>query len=577
VLKKRIADALMIVSLMIAASLAPIQPTIAQPYFFHLTILTGVDDVPHLEYCQPYWKEIGIDTSIVTMEWTPQTELMISTTKTYDEGGWDLSAYNLVAGRIPDPDQITNYHRTGAMAYMRWNNSYGDELLEEGVREIDLEKRREIYWKWQELVYEEVPIIILWAAEMIAVYSPNVEGIEEAAKWIYVSEPAWKTIWMRIPGSDTIVVADAWIPSQYLPHLVGGWLCDAYTAPLMWPYPNGTAQPELAESYEWSDGGRTVTFDLRDDVVWSDGTPFTSKDVKFTFDVVLNPDSASRLHSTMADMIDSVEAPDNDTAVFHLEDPNVALLAQISSKNVGMLPWHILKDIPVTEMKDTDYNTIPGLLPSLGPYKPIDQKTGEWIEFEANPLWYGWGKFGRPATPPFQTMIWKFIAEKSIAIAAVEAGEVNHADEWYGFYESLPEIDAKPDKFQWIAAPTWTSMPSLYPNFNHPILSNKWVRKAMSYAIPREEYVHKVFHDVSEPNELPYTKDSYWYNPNIDPNPRPFDLDKAKECMENAGFDYAWLEEAAAPLPYLEFAVILVAGLAVGAVIGAIVFRRRSH
>src|SRR5215472_16846466 len=84
--------------------------------------------------------------------------------------------------------------------------------------------------------------------------------------------------------------------------------------------------PELAERWSWQDNYRNVVFFLRKNVKWHDGQPFTSKDVKFTFDMVRGaPDAQGKLRlSPRKDWyanIDAIEAPDPYTVVFRLKRP----------------------------------------------------------------------------------------------------------------------------------------------------------------------------------------------------------------------------------------------------------------
>ncbi len=73
--------------------------------------------------------------------------------------------------------------------------------------------------------------------------------------------------------------------------------------------------PSLAESWEWSKDGTQLTFHMLQDVVWSDGTPVTSADALFTFELILDPEVASNWHAAHK-KIANIEAPDDHTVVF---------------------------------------------------------------------------------------------------------------------------------------------------------------------------------------------------------------------------------------------------------------------
>ena len=86
--------------------------------------------------------------------------------------------------------------------------------------------------------------------------------------------------------------------------------------------------PELAESWTVDGDGRTYTFRLRRDVVWHDGQPFTSADVKFTFDEALLKDH-SRTRAALHAVLERIETPNAHTAVFYFRQPYGPLLPRL--------------------------------------------------------------------------------------------------------------------------------------------------------------------------------------------------------------------------------------------------------
>src|SRR5690242_21955698 len=97
-----------------------------------------------------------------------------------------------------------------------------------------------------------------------------------------------------------------------------------------------TVMPDLAEKWSWQDGYRNLVFFLRRDVKWHDGQPFTSKDVKFTFDVVREaPDAPAKLRINPRKEwyanVDAIEAPDPYTVAFRLKRPQPSLVALLPS------------------------------------------------------------------------------------------------------------------------------------------------------------------------------------------------------------------------------------------------------
>ena len=104
--------------------------------------------------------------------------------------------------------------------------------------------------------------------------------------------------------------------------------------------------PELAERWSWQDNYRNLVFFLRKDVKWHDGQPFTSKDVKFTFDVVREAkDAPAKLRlnprKEWYSNVDAIEAPDAHTVVFRLKRPQPSLLTMLASGYSPVLPAHV--------------------------------------------------------------------------------------------------------------------------------------------------------------------------------------------------------------------------------------------
>ena len=97
--------------------------------------------------------------------------------------------------------------------------------------------------------------------------------------------------------------------------------------------------PALAESWEWDEASKSYTFHLRKDVKFHDGEAFTSADVKFTLDTIMDPDNASEIASNYED-ITGIETPDDSTVKITLKAPNVAMLDYLT---IGILPKHLLE------------------------------------------------------------------------------------------------------------------------------------------------------------------------------------------------------------------------------------------
>src|SRR5262245_60423300 len=113
-----------------------------------------------------------------------------------------------------------------------------------------------------------------------------------------------------------------------------------------------TVIPELAEKWSWQDNYRNLVFFLRKNVKWHDGKPFTSRDVKYTFDVVREaPDAPAKLRlSARKDWyanVEAIEAADPHTVVFRLKRPQPSMLLMLASGYSPIYPAHV----PLAELR----------------------------------------------------------------------------------------------------------------------------------------------------------------------------------------------------------------------------------
>jgi peptide/nickel transport system substrate-binding protein len=121
--------------------------------------------------------------------------------------------------------------------------------------------------------------------------------------------------------------------------------------------------PDLALSWTESGDGLATTFALRPGVTWHDGTPFTARDVKFTFDQVADLASGSRLRSDFA-AVAGVDVIDSLTVRFRLKAPFAPLLTLLGH-NAGILPEHVLRGLTLTDAVEFNRATPVG----TGPFK----------------------------------------------------------------------------------------------------------------------------------------------------------------------------------------------------------------
>ena len=156
--------------------------------------------------------------------------------------------------------------------------------------------------------------------------------------------------------------------------------------------------PDLAKSYEVSTDALTWTFPLRDDVKFSDGSPVTAEDVKFTYEM-LQADGIKFDLSFMK----SIEAKDEHTIVITLSEPRSTFVSQLTE--IGIVP---------KDLYDDNYSSNPI---GSGPYKVAQYNDGQQIILEYNEYWYG--------TKPQFKKLTLLLLEEDAALAAARAGEAD--------------------------------------------------------------------------------------------------------------------------------------------------------
>ncbi|MGO9264683.1 MAG: ABC transporter substrate-binding protein [Candidatus Binataceae bacterium] len=141
-------------------------------------------------------------------------------------------------------------------------------------------------------------------------------------------------------------------------------------------------EPDLAESWEIQDGGKTIIFHLRHDVKWSDGVPFTSRDVLFTMKVIYDPHvpNSASFTLTVDDRPIAAAAPDDYTVVMRVPRPFAPLLYAIG---FPIIPEHLLAG-PLSKgqfNRTWGIDTPPARLISLGAYRMARYVPGQQIAF----------------------------------------------------------------------------------------------------------------------------------------------------------------------------------------------------
>ena len=265
------------------------------------------------------------------------------------------------------------------------------------------------------------------------------------------------------------------------------------------------------------DGGMDVTWKLRPDVTWHDGTPFTSADVKFTVDAIngphYNPESTDGF-----DRISSVETPDPLTAVVHYKEIYAPFDIQFIR---GTLPKHVLEGRDIDRAQD--YNRTPL---GTGPYRVAEWKAGEYILLERVLHYWRGGEY-----PKIRRLMFKFIANTNTRMNQLKSGEVH-------VVALVPW-----DKYREVAA-----LPSLVVHttrgnaYEHVTLNERHfppfadvrVRRALTHALDRELLTKTILDGLAPVAHGPIQPVSWAYTDAI--TRYAFDPGRARALLDEAGW-----------------------------------------
>jgi peptide/nickel transport system substrate-binding protein len=266
--------------------------------------------------------------------------------------------------------------------------------------------------------------------------------------------------------------------------------------------------------------GLTITYHLRHGVRWQDGVPFTSKDVKFTWQAMVNPNNNVNTTVGYAD-IKSVDTPSDDVVVFHLKQkfaPFVNTIFAESDNPICIVPAHLLA-------KFHDINRIPFNEQPVGtgPFKVARWVRGDHIELVANPdYWRG--------KPKLNSIIVRMIPDENTELNALRSHDIDFMLEpspnLYLTLKTIPGVKVVLDQSP---QALWMLM-----NTTRPPLDDVRVRQAIAYAVDKQALVDKFTGGSAKIAWSDQPSYSWAYNPNV--TQYPHSAAKARALLAQAGW-----------------------------------------
>ena len=304
-----------------------------------------------------------------------------------------------------------------------------------------------------------------------------------------------------------IVVGFSQEPTVFNPHLlhieVDEGVHFAIFDPLFDVDAKGNFYPLLAkevptvENGGISADGLNWKLTLRDDVKWHDGTPFTAEDVKFTLELLVNPDFRSWRrtgHNLVRDL--TVVSPTEIT--WRMESPFAPYTAILASTFI--VPKHAFEG---ADPNNAPFNNTPI---GTGAFKWKNRVPGDHIELEANADYFGDG-------PYLERLVLKYIPEMTVLYTQLKTGDIDVlALQWIS-PDNYEEAKSLPDRVvEIIGAPFFEGL-SL--NLERPQFKDQAVREALYYAIDKQTIIDALYYGVPTPTESYMPRESYYYNADL--------------------------------------------------------------
>ncbi|MGA8153170.1 MAG: ABC transporter substrate-binding protein [Terriglobales bacterium] len=268
-------------------------------------------------------------------------------------------------------------------------------------------------------------------------------------------------------------------------------------------------QPQLAERWEIPDP-LTYVFHLRRGAKFHDGRPLTARDVKWTFDSLLQ----GKIRSTKAaayHFVDRVDAPDDSTVVFHLKEPFATLLWNLSDGAIGIVPYGSGDEVSSHPI-------------GSGPFRFVSAEQDKEVVIERNNDYWG-------EKPHLQRI--RFAVVPDTTTRALELRKGSADVEISALTGDLVVALARETNLEVLRGPG-TVLSYLALNMRDPILQDVRVRQALAYAVDRQPIIHYLLRDFARPAYSLLPPESWAYAPEIphhDYNP-----ERARQLLDQAGY-----------------------------------------
>jgi peptide/nickel transport system substrate-binding protein len=289
-----------------------------------------------------------------------------------------------------------------------------------------------------------------------------------------------------------------------------------------------------------SEDGMSVTYKLKEGIVWSDGEPFTAEDVQFTFEWVTNTETSATTIATY-EVIESIDVIDDLTAQVNFKAPNPEWFGPFGTSYGGhVIPKHILQDFTGAAARDAEFNLRPT---GTGAYMVADFRPGDVVIYEINE------NYRDETRPYFQTVELKGGGDATgAARAAMQSGETDWGWNLQVEKAVLDEMSASAETGELVITPgqsierilvnfadpnTEVDGARSEPSTQHPYNQFLEVRQAMAMGCDRDTIAEQLYGAAGQATANLLVSPERFVSPNTS---YTFDTEAASQMLEDAGW-----------------------------------------
>lgn len=256
---------------------------------------------------------------------------------------------------------------------------------------------------------------------------------------------------------------------------------------------------------------------LRDDVKWHDGTPFTAEDVKFTLELLVDPNFRS-WRKTGHELVRELTVVSPTELTWKMEKPFAPYPSILASTFIT--PKHILG--AEADKNTAAYNNAPI---GTGPFKWKERVAGDYILLEANADYFADG-------PHVERVIYKYIPDLNVMYTQFKTGDIDVVGlQWItpDHYDEAKALEGKV-----VTVDPASTVESFTFNMERPQFKDPAVREALYHAIDKQSIIDALYYGLPTPTESYMPQQSIYYNPDLPKH--EYSMEKAKQLLDDAGW-----------------------------------------